>query len=172
MDNHARDAFDGFSAMYNIRGASLRKGANADKSAEEGISPWKIGMLAACLLLWDLAWKVRLCAQPVTCVEIAHVMLLMCVYRCYMIRMCCLHSIGCISICRRSSGRRFGRRSTSPGSISIGHTPCWVCSTISGNRSYNPVSHCTVMTLCAFQGMHRMCVTVVRYHYIVGGQLV
>ena len=51
MDNHARDAFDGFSAMYNIRGASLRKGANADKSAEEGISPWKIGMLAACLLL-------------------------------------------------------------------------------------------------------------------------
>ena len=35
-----------------------------------------------------------------------------------------------------------------------------------------PASHCTVMALCSFRGMHRMCVTVVRYHYIVGGQLV
>ena len=72
MDDQARDAFDGFSAMYNIRGASLRKGANADKSAEEGISPWKIGMLAACLLLWDLAWKVRMCAMYMSCADVAH----------------------------------------------------------------------------------------------------
>ena len=67
MDQHARDAFDGFSAMHNMRGASLRKGANADKSAEEGISPWKIGMLSACLLLWDLGWKVRPHAVAMSC---------------------------------------------------------------------------------------------------------
>ena len=54
MDDDARDAFDGFSAMFNIRGHALRRGKEADKSAEEGIAPWKIGMLAACLLLWDI----------------------------------------------------------------------------------------------------------------------
>ena len=72
MDDEARDAFDGFSAMFNIRGYSLRRGKEADKSAEEGISPWKIGMLAACLLLWDIMWKVcfainRFCACHVLC---------------------------------------------------------------------------------------------------------
>ena len=73
MDDEARDAFDGFSAMFNIRGYGLRRGKEADKSAEEGISPWKIGMLAACLLLWDIMWKVcfainRFCACHVSCV--------------------------------------------------------------------------------------------------------
>ena len=63
MDSEARDAFDGFSAMFNIRGHSLRRGKEADKSAEEGIAPWKIGMLAACLLLWDIMWKVSFAAS-------------------------------------------------------------------------------------------------------------
>ena len=59
MAGAARDALDGLSAMFNIRGAALRRGMEADKSADEGISPWKIGMLAGCLLMWDIMWKVR-----------------------------------------------------------------------------------------------------------------
>ena len=60
MDEEATDAFDGFQAMFNIRGKHFRRSKSADKSADEGISPWKIGMMAACLLIWDVMWDVRL----------------------------------------------------------------------------------------------------------------
>ena len=45
MDDDANDAFDGFSAMFNIRGYHLRRGKEADKSADEGASPLAIGLL-------------------------------------------------------------------------------------------------------------------------------
>ena len=60
MDEEATDAFDGFQAMFNIRGKHFRRSKSADKSADEGISPWKIGMMAACLLIWDVMWEVRM----------------------------------------------------------------------------------------------------------------
>ena len=59
MTEEAQDYFDGYSAMFNIRGDHHRRGRCADKAAEEGIAPWKIGMLAACLCLWDTMWSVR-----------------------------------------------------------------------------------------------------------------
>ena len=63
MEPAAQDYFDGYSAMFNIRGKQLRRYKSADKSAEEGIAPWKIGMLAACLYLWDVMWEVSLAAM-------------------------------------------------------------------------------------------------------------
>ena len=66
MDEEATDAFDGFQAMFNIRGKYFRRSKCADKSADEGISPWKIGMMAACLLIWDVMWDVRL-SRHYTC---------------------------------------------------------------------------------------------------------
>ena len=41
MEPAAQDYFDGYSAMFNIRGKQLRRDKSADKSAEEGIAPWK-----------------------------------------------------------------------------------------------------------------------------------
>ena len=58
MTADARDSFDGFQAMFNVRANSCRRGKEADKAADEGISPWKIGQLAAALLLWDIMWNV------------------------------------------------------------------------------------------------------------------
>ena len=60
MEDDARDEFDGFSAMFSVRAYHLRRNAKeADKAADEAISPWKIGMLATCLLLWDIMWEVQ-----------------------------------------------------------------------------------------------------------------
>ena len=58
-DRGAQDCFDGYSVMFNTRGDAHRRGRSADKAAEEGIAPWKIGMLAACLCMWDTMWGVR-----------------------------------------------------------------------------------------------------------------
>ena len=59
MTEAAQDCFDGYSVMFNTRGDAHRRGRCADKAAEEGIAPWKIGMLAACLCMWDTMWGVR-----------------------------------------------------------------------------------------------------------------
>ena len=59
MTQEAQEWFDGYSVMFNTRGDAHRRGRCADKAAEEGIAPWKIGMLAACLCLWDTMWGVR-----------------------------------------------------------------------------------------------------------------
>ena len=73
MDEEATDAFDGFQAMFNIRGKHFRRSKSADKSADEGISPWKIGMMAACLLIWDVMWEVRL-SHHYTCLWLLSLM--------------------------------------------------------------------------------------------------
>ena len=73
MDPEATDAFDDFQAMFNIRGKHYRRSKSADKSADEGISPWKIGMMAACLLIWDVMWDVRL-SHHYTCLWLLSLM--------------------------------------------------------------------------------------------------
>ena len=73
MDEEATDAFDGFQAMFNIRGKHFRRCKSADKSADEGISPWKIGMMAAFLLIWHVMWKVRL-SHHYTCLWLLSLM--------------------------------------------------------------------------------------------------
>ena len=42
--------------MGTARANQLRKGSGADAAAEEGIGPWKLGMLSAVLYLWDIMW--------------------------------------------------------------------------------------------------------------------
>ena len=34
-----------------------RDASDADEGAEMGIAPWKLGNLAACILLWGVLWK-------------------------------------------------------------------------------------------------------------------
>ena len=57
LSEEARGYFTSYQAMFSIRGSLMRTSKNATEGAEEGISPWKLGMLAACLLLWDVMWK-------------------------------------------------------------------------------------------------------------------
>ena len=57
LSEEAQEYFDSYQAMFNIRGEQLRSGHDADASAEKGISPWKIGMLSACLYMWDVLWE-------------------------------------------------------------------------------------------------------------------
>ena len=57
LSDEARGYFTSYQAMFSIRGAQQRTSKNAAEGAEEGISPWKLGMLAACLLLWDVMWR-------------------------------------------------------------------------------------------------------------------
>ena len=106
FDRAAREQFDSYGVMFNTRANQLRKGADADAAAEEGmpayymyttcmyecclvcipsqpveyhrscdtcvlpvandimhhitgIGPWKLGMLSACLFLWDIMWQVE-----------------------------------------------------------------------------------------------------------------
>ena len=57
LSDEARGYFTSYQAMFSIRGAQQRTSKNAAEVAEEGISPWKLGMFAACLLLWDVMWR-------------------------------------------------------------------------------------------------------------------
>ena len=57
LSEEARWYFTSYQAMFSIRGSQPRTSKNAAEGAEEGISPWKLGMLAACLLLWDVMWR-------------------------------------------------------------------------------------------------------------------
>jgi hypothetical protein len=43
---------------YNILVKKARDAFDADTSAENGVGPWKLGMLSAALLLWDILWSV------------------------------------------------------------------------------------------------------------------
>ena len=54
----ARGAFLSYATMYNIKVKTARDSDDADAGAEWGIAPWKLGMLSASLLLWDILWGV------------------------------------------------------------------------------------------------------------------
>ena len=73
LSEEARGYFTSYQAMFSIRGSLMRTSKNASEGAEEGISPWKLGMLAACLLLWDVMWRrvAPYCREKWT-VQVAH----------------------------------------------------------------------------------------------------
>ena len=52
----ARGAFLSYATMYNVKVKTARDSDDADAGAEWGIAPWKLGMLSASLLLWDILW--------------------------------------------------------------------------------------------------------------------
>ena len=56
MDPGAVGEFTGICVLYNINVKVSRDACLADDGAEWGTSPWKLGMLAACLVLWDIMW--------------------------------------------------------------------------------------------------------------------
>lgn len=58
LTTEARGVFLGYQTMYNIKVKQSRDAHDADAGAEYGIAPWKLGQLAACLLMWDILWGV------------------------------------------------------------------------------------------------------------------
>ena len=56
LTEDAQGEFHGISTLYNIRVKCSRDALDADGAAEWGTSPWKLGMLSASLLLWDVMW--------------------------------------------------------------------------------------------------------------------
>ena len=58
LDDGAMGEFSGLCTLYNIRVKVARDASDADGAAEWGTSPWKLGMLSASLLLWDVMWGV------------------------------------------------------------------------------------------------------------------
>ena len=72
LSEEARGYFTSYQAMFSIRVSLIRTSKNAAEGAEEGISPWKLGMLAACLLLWDVMWhRVLPCHREGWTVQVA-----------------------------------------------------------------------------------------------------
>lgn len=57
LEPDAVGEFLGLCAMYNIKVKCSRDKCDADGAAEFGTSPWKLGMLSASLVLWDLMWS-------------------------------------------------------------------------------------------------------------------
>ena len=58
LDDEAKGAFLSYSVFYNVLVKKSRDEKDADGGAENGIGPWKLGMLACALLLWDILWKI------------------------------------------------------------------------------------------------------------------
>ena len=58
LDEEAKGAFLSYSVYYNVLVKKSRDEMDADTGAENGIGPWKLGMLACALLLWDILWKI------------------------------------------------------------------------------------------------------------------
>jgi hypothetical protein len=58
MDAAAKGAFLSYQTFYNILVKQARDDFDADSGAENGIGPWKVGMIATLLLLWDILWGV------------------------------------------------------------------------------------------------------------------
>jgi hypothetical protein len=57
LDTTAKGTFLSYATYYNILVKKSRDDMDADTGAENGIGPWKLGMLAGALLLWDILWK-------------------------------------------------------------------------------------------------------------------
>ena len=58
LTNEALGAFMSYATMYNVKVKQARDSDDADAGAEWGIAPWKLGMLSASLLLWDILWRI------------------------------------------------------------------------------------------------------------------
>ena len=74
MSQEAAARFRSAQTMFNVRCAHFRTSASPDDASEEGIMPWKLGMLAACLYLWDV--MIGVCKPSFKegwVVEVAHV---------------------------------------------------------------------------------------------------
>lgn len=56
LSPQAQSEFVGYQTLYNIRVKVARDACDADSAAEFGTSPWKLGMIAASLYLWDIMW--------------------------------------------------------------------------------------------------------------------
>ena len=58
----ARGMFLSYQTFYNVKVKQARDKMDADAGAEFGIAPWKLGQLAACLLMWDILWGTKVYA--------------------------------------------------------------------------------------------------------------
>ncbi|CAK0797938.1 unnamed protein product, partial [Prorocentrum cordatum] len=57
LSEAAKGKFASYSTYYNIMVKTARDANDPDKGAKNGIGPWKLGMIAACLLLADIMWN-------------------------------------------------------------------------------------------------------------------
>lgn len=57
MTDEARGKFLSYSTYFNIEVKRARDACDSDTGAEYGTSPWKLGMIAASLVLWDVMWN-------------------------------------------------------------------------------------------------------------------
>ena len=58
IEQEARENFTSYCTFFNIKVKLSRDNDNADEGAEQGTAPWKLGMMAGALLLWDVMWDV------------------------------------------------------------------------------------------------------------------
>eukprot|EP00972_Heterocapsa_arctica_P028488 4190943-Heterocapsa_arctica.AAC.1 len=56
LSDDASASFQSYNCMYNVKVKQARDSNDSDSGAEWGIAPWKLGMLAASLFLWDILW--------------------------------------------------------------------------------------------------------------------
>ena len=57
LTDDAKGAFLSYQTFYNILVKKARDDYDADSGAENGIGPWKVGMVACVLLLWGILWQ-------------------------------------------------------------------------------------------------------------------
>ena len=53
---NAKGAFLSFAAYFQIQVKEARDKGDIAGGSEKGAAPWKLGMLSACLYLWDITW--------------------------------------------------------------------------------------------------------------------
>ena len=56
FSERARGVYLGYQTVFNIKVKQARDDGDVDQGAELGAAPWKLGMLSASLLMWDILW--------------------------------------------------------------------------------------------------------------------
>ena len=56
FSDDAKKTFTSYAAYFNIEVHKLREAGDIDGGAAVGACPWKLAMLSACLMLWDIQW--------------------------------------------------------------------------------------------------------------------
>ena len=60
LSDEARGTFLSYQTHFNVKVKVARDANDVNLGAEYGAAPWKLGMLAACLLMWDVLWEARI----------------------------------------------------------------------------------------------------------------
>ena len=60
----ALKVFSSYSVYFNITVHTSREEEDVDGGASYGARPWKLGMFAAALTLWDIQWRQHNCDPP------------------------------------------------------------------------------------------------------------